>query len=124
MNQNITRSDIFNFWKDKKITQEGELVHIREEVKGPCSIPVIDWGEPSCFNCGKPILVEHEAEYDKWLENGDFEAIWNSHTMQKETKILGLLDKKSLTLENFFIVCPECYEKLTSFIKKNVQKNY
>lgn len=118
MNQNITRSNIFNFWKDKKITVDGELVHIRDKENGPYSIPVIDCGKPSCFHCGKPILVENEEEYDKWLENGDFESIWNCSIMQKETKILDLLGEKSLTPEHFFIVCPECYKKLTFFIKR------
>lgn len=117
-----TRYDIFNYWKNKKITHEGVIVNISDKTDGHCTIPVIDWGEPECFHCGKPILVEKEKSYDKWLKNGDFESIWNSLTMKKETKILGLAPKKFDAPNSLTIVCYECYNKLIHDIKREINE--
>lgn len=115
-----TRYDIFNFWKDKVITKSG-IAKDMSNMDTDCTIPIIDWGEPSCPCCHKPILVENENDYDKWLAEGNFEAIWNSLTMQRETKILGLAHESYDKPEFLSVVCNECYDKLTKEIKEKVK---
>lgn len=51
-NFNTRHSEIFDYWKDKEITPEGNVVLSSENVEN--AIPVIyDWGEPMCCACGK-----------------------------------------------------------------------
>lgn len=104
--------DIFDYWKDKCITEDGE-------VKIECgydgydghdinrSIPVVyDWGEPECFACGyKPSLKDAE-------KYKDFKTLWNgvgrSGHLQRchiVAKSLGGPDKA----DNLFCMCEICH---------------
>lgn len=124
MNFKTSRYDIFNYWKDKKLTRKGDTVDISDKTENAYFIPVLNWCEPSCANCHKHIPVEKEEKYYKWLDNSDFESIWNCTTMQQETKIVGpctdLLDRPA----SLFIVCHECFEELAPLFKKSTEKRF
>ena len=114
--------DIFNYWKDKCITEDGEVLieygytgcdyDLLDQVE---SIPVVeDWGEPSCFACGLPAtsLLERD-DYEKILEDDNWEKkIWNSKEVSNKfdrahiiPKALNGKDKPS----NIFCLCHICH---------------
>lgn len=104
--------DIFDYWKDKCITEDGE-------VKIECgydgydghditrSIPVVyDWGEPECFACRKPIPFKVFEKYtelkDLWNFGGKAAGFQRCHILAKS---LGGPNK----VDNLFCMCETCH---------------
>lgn len=105
---------IFDYWKDKCISEDGG-VHIEGEYDYSKSIAVVeDWGEPTCWGCGKPIKVEDEELYDKWIENEDLTKIWNCKTL-KRTMERCHIKAKALNgndnPDNLFLLCKRCHKE-------------
>ena len=107
--------DIFDYWKDKAITKDGEIV-IETGYEG-CdeekfdianTIPVvIDWGEPQCFACGSMIYgfgdIRDDIELKTlWNLNKPFSHMQRCHIVPKA---LGGSDSPS----NLFMLCKECH---------------
>lgn len=82
---------IFDYWKDKEIGGE----------------PVIrDNGEPICWACERPVMVETEGN----LIKSDIECIWNKTRGKLEQchiipKALGGKN----TPDNLFLLCQDCH---------------
>ena len=117
---NIPMSKILDYWKDKCITENGD-VEIEygydgcdeDKLSKVDSIPVVyDWGEPSCFACNSYIPLELIDNYDDLLEQGNINKIWDnknvSHYYQKAHIIPYSLGGKSEP-SNLFCLCPECH---------------
>ena len=75
-----TRSEVFDYWRDKAIMPGGEVVPARDMPEG--AVPVVeDWGEPCCWGCGRGF---HEVygmrKYDPLVGSDDIDdiaAIWD-----------------------------------------------
>ena len=107
--------EIFDYWKDKCITEHGEVKIDygydgcdREYLNSVDSIEVVtDWGEPSCFCCGKwcDVVIDDKE---------DLKSLWNSRDvtgkLQKAHIIPDALGGES-TADNMFCLCSECHRE-------------
>ena len=108
----IKHSDIFNYWKDKCISENGDIC-IEGSFDFSKSVPVIDdWGEPACWCCGNHVNVETYTLYEYNLVY-DVHKIWDykkvANKLQKchiEAKQFGNNDNP----ENLFLLCRKCHE--------------
>lgn len=111
--------DIFEYWKDKAITEDGRIVteigydgYDEKEHDGIETIPVIlDCGEPSCFACGASADFYGCKKYDEYLKD-DVKKLWDDsnvfHNFERAhilAKSLGGGDKAN----NMFLLCKECH---------------
>lgn len=116
MSITISHYDIFNYWKDKKITKYGKVIGIKDSKDYTDMIVVVDWGEPYCWACGRPLLsTKEEKEIHKECQtiNGfDYKKLWN------HKKVIGSCERAHIypralggTEEpsNMFLLCPECH---------------
>ena len=69
--KNIQHYKIFDYWKDKAITNNGDIVDVNDEKYFSSSVEVVyDWGEPECFACRKLVApVLDDKDYEQWLED-------------------------------------------------------
>lgn len=114
--------DVFSYWKDKCITENGDILIEYgyegcdyESLKRIDSIPVIeDWGEPTCFACGTLVrdLLERD-DYEEILESDDWEKkIWDSKEVSKTFDRAHIIPKAlngKNTPNNIFCLCHTCH---------------
>jgi len=101
--QMITRYKIFEYWKDKCITNDGE-VEEEGQIAYDKSICVIgDWGEPKCWACGSWISTPVEG-------TKDYKTIWNySNQGLEKCHIIAKQFGGENTPENLFLLCTRCH---------------
>lgn len=106
---NINHSVIFDYWKDKYIDVEGKIVFkFRHGV-----LPVInDWGEPSCWCCGKFCKGIYEnIAYDVDINN-NVNKIWDYKavkSMLNRCHIVAHSLGGSDNADNLFLMCESCH---------------
>lgn len=97
-----TRYEIFEYWKDKYITPNFEIV---EEKYQPDGIPVtrFDEAEPSCWVCGifRPTPIEGTEDLKK-IWNYKNQGLDKCHIVSKQ------FEGKDEP-ENLFLLCPRCH---------------
>lgn len=107
-----SHSAIFEYWKDKAITKNGEII-LEESHKGTASVPVVfDWGEPECWACRRIVKgVENYKTYDELLKS-DICKIWSYAKVKSGLnkchivpEAAGGEDKP----ENLFLLCESCH---------------
>lgn len=118
----LSHFKIFDYWKDKCISEDGE-VYDEGSYDFSKSVPVVnDWGEPSCWGCGKPINVEKENKYDTWLEEGDYKSIWNCKRLISKVErahiIPHSLNGSDTDPSNLFLLCQECHDESPDMLNK------
>ncbi|MBG9776228.1 HNH endonuclease [Brevibacillus laterosporus] len=93
-----TNFQIFEYWKNKSIN--GDLI-------------VYDVGEPSCWACHKPILVERDDVKE------DLKAIWNrtSGKLQRCHIIAASLGGSNIP-SNLFLMCESCHQLAPDTLNK------
>lgn len=111
--QYISCSAIFEYWKDKAITEDGEVIYEKDFDKtGKDSIPVvIDWGEPECWACRQQINVYKRKSYDSDLLFV-LSRIWDYREVSKELNKCHILAKQAGGTEipqNMFLLCEHCH---------------
>lgn len=109
--KNLPHSDIFEYWKDKAILENGEVVEIREALNGNNKYQTIvdDWGEPCCWACDKPILTTYEENGNVV---GDFSKIWNDVRVKKHLNRCHIIPRTKGGEDfpsNMFLMCPSCH---------------
>lgn len=119
---NTSHSSIFDFWKDKCITQNGSVeIEIGYEGYNPNkanienSITVInDWGEPECWACGLGVPLDMISDYDTYIQNNDLNKIWNDkatrHFLQRAHIVPDKLNGKDKP-SNLFLLCSDCHRE-------------
>lgn len=110
--------NIYDYWKDKVISPNGEVIDIKDSLTWEDKAIVSDDYVPRCWGCGKPAV--RDSHLDEWISktcgDGDEETqlkrLWNSketrHLLNKCHIIPGALggeDKPS----NLFLMCSECH---------------
>jgi len=84
---------IFDYWKDRQIGNEWVLM---------------DYGEPSCWGCGKPIHVETKKD----LIDCNYKAIWNrTHKYLNRCHIIPKALGGSNEPDNLFLMCESCHHE-------------
>lgn len=125
--KNIKSFDIFDYWKDKAITEDGEIVLDSSE-NFSMSVPVIeDFGEPSCWCCNKPVNLYTMKGYDNALEKNDFRTIWNYAKVSKKLERAHIIPHAlngSSSPDNFFLLCASCHSKSPDFIEAKMFYKY
>ena len=109
---------IFDYWKDKKITENGEVI-TDKTYSIFNSIPVItDWGEPVCWACHDMISPDPEYyvgdDYYELINKPDTRHIYSLNRVKNHLNrchiiphSLGGEDKP----ENLFLLCERCHKK-------------
>lgn len=114
---NTSHYSILEYWKDKVITREGEV--LKYEDKGDrtdCHLIIVDRGEPCCWACGKYAVKDDELElFDKdpsVTADNYFKKLYSLPVLKSrlnrchiKPKALGGADSP----ENLFLMCEECH---------------
>lgn len=107
-----SHSAIFDYWKDKAITKDGDV--ICEETHGNIkSISVVfDWGEPECWACRRAINEVYKYKtYDELLKT-DISKIWNFSEVKKVLNKCHIVPDSAGGAdrpENLFLLCECCH---------------
>ena len=112
----IPHSEIFEYWKDKAILENGEVVSIKEALQTgeKCIAVVEDWGEPSCWACGKPFVGDYEKNRGAEV---DFSLLWNDRKVKSRLHkwhIVPLTKGGENIPRNMFLMCASCRDKAHS----------
>lgn len=113
MNHVITSHyKIFDYWKTKYITEDGAITD--DENEAECAV-VDDWGEPTCWACGKPVKkIDKDLHYAEWVNADDFKSIWDHKTTKHDLNrchIIPAMLGGADVPENLFLMCEECHYK-------------
>lgn len=106
MKNSTKHYEIFDYWKDKAINNNFEIIHISADCYRfeDCIHVVEDWGEPECWACGRYIVNEE-------IENEDLKKIWNHSKYLERCHIIGRQFGGTDGAENLFLLCSKCHEK-------------
>ena len=103
---------IADYWRDKYILPNGDITDFPEE--NALQI-VTDFGEPSCWGCGKPIIGHYEKHLDEYMEDDlttHYKCIWNDPLVKKGYNrchiIPGALGGGDCP-NNLFLMCENCH---------------
>lgn len=107
-------SNIFEYFKDKCITENGELTievayngHDPTKANISNSIPVIeDWGEPCCFACNAWTGVALNNQ------DGDLTQLWDNPAVKRQLQRAHIIPDAlggSDTASNLFCLCRRCH---------------
>ena len=104
-----SHSEIFDFWKDKYINRNGEIVSNYEKDE---LLVIRDWGEPECWCCGKFCkgIYKHIKYEDDLKDN--IHKIWNYgevKSMLNRCHIIPYSLGGSSEPENLFLLCESCH---------------
>lgn len=117
-------SDIFEYYKDKCITENGTVEidvgydgHDESKANVDNSIPVIvDWGEPCCFACGGWTGVQVDDV------DADLKKLWDNATVKRQLQrahiVPDALGGKD-TPTNLFCLCKRCHRDSPDTIYAN-----
>ena len=122
--KHVPHKKIFNYWKDKCISEDGD-VYEEGSYDFSKSIAVVeDWGEPCCWGCGKVIKVEKGVKYFEWLDNGDFDSIWSCKALTSNVERAHIIPRalggSDTDPSNLFLLCPKCHEESPDINNKNL----
>lgn len=100
---------IFSYWKDKCVTKDG----IPADNGG---IEVVnDWGEPSCWACGKQVDLSGYKTYDQNLANNDFVKIYGYRAVKVHLQRCHIvphsLGGSDRDVSNYFLLCHKCHSE-------------
>lgn len=113
--------EIFNYWKDKIIEENG---NVTTNISSAGIDVVTDWGEPCCWGCGKPIIGSYEESLSS-TENIDFSKLWNDKKVKSKLNrchiVPGALGGEDAP-HNLFLLCGGCH--ITSPDTKNARSFY
>lgn len=99
---------IVEFWLDKKITEQGEIVDIDCNKDGE----LVVWDErlACCFACGKPAKKDDVLSWDSYdMELSD---VWNTKRVGSKLERAHILARQfggTDTPDNLFLLCPDCH---------------
>lgn len=101
-----SKYEIFQFWKDKVITKEYQIVVYNHKQPAPAdSLQVVeDWWVPECWACGEAWLFAKQEETLKQQWNQ------NSGNLQRAHIIPRQLGGENVP-GNLFLLCPMCHSE-------------
>lgn len=99
---NIKKYEIYNYWKDKAITKNFEVMLWDACLAEDEAVKIIDFSdEITCWACG--ILPYETADYD------DIKALWNHDHLLDRAHILARSKGGEDIPSNLFLLCPNCH---------------
>lgn len=85
------KGKVFEYWKDSKY--------------------VIDWGEPSCWACHRPVFSPLEDNLQYYSQKNLFSKIWDTTEGLEVCHIVARSLGGGNEPSNLFLLCPECHER-------------
>ena len=109
---NTRHSEIFEYWRDKAITKDGDVV-LEKDCNFKGTIPVVyDWGEPECWACGRSVKDVYEYKsYDSILKT-DLKEIWNMAKVREKLNKCHIVPHAyggKDEPQNLFLLCEACH---------------
>lgn len=105
---------IFDYWKDKAITRDGDVVNLNEADSDAMDV-IVDWGEPRCWACGMFIDVEDTPTYQKSVKDGNIKRIYGLAKVRNKLNrchiVPHMFDGDDKDPGNLFLLCKDCHEK-------------
>lgn len=108
----VSHYKIFDYWKDKCITRDGEVT---DRITDNSIDVVTDYGEPCCWSCGKPVDLTKSKTYDELLISNQLSKIYGFQKVKTSLNrchivphALGGTDEDP---SNLFLMCSECHEE-------------
>lgn len=103
----ITKFEIFNFWKDKAITNEFKVKHYAECKAEEEAIPILEfYDDICCWACGSPSWIIGSENIN---EVDDLKKEWNKDRSLQKAHILAESLGGLETADNLFLLCPTCH---------------
>lgn len=112
----IARSKIFDYWKDKAITVDGNVIHDDDHYHED-SIPAIEYfEEPVCWACGKHVKGVYETKrYDEYIKQRKFAQLYNigseARRLERCHIVPHMLGGSDTDPSNMFLLCHQCHEE-------------
>ena len=107
----VSHFSIFDYWKDKAILENGEVVDGRHIPSQNYIRIMIDWGEPSCWACDKPILTTYEKNE---VVEKDLSKIWSDRRVKAHLNRCHVVPRTrggEDSPSNLFLMCPTCHKE-------------
>ena len=114
---NTSHFSIFEYWYDKVITKEGDVLNWNDKGdRTDYHLVMVDTGEPCCWGCGKYAVKDDELEsFDNdpaVTKDNYFKKLYSLPTLKSRLnrchivpKALGGADSP----ENLFLMCEDCH---------------
>ena len=103
----INKFDIYNFWKDKAITNIFEIKDYVDCKEEEGVLPVIEFPDDiCCWACGLPSWIISD---EKISELDDLEKDWNNEKSLQKAHILAKSLGGPEIANNLFLLCPTCH---------------
>lgn len=97
-----SHKSIFEYWKDKAITKDGDVIREGEDFKN--SIPVVyDYGEPECWACRQKVEI---------LEQIDISKVWGNSKVKSKLNRCHIIPYSASGEDepsNLFLLCEDCH---------------
>ena len=109
-NLSTTHFQIYNYWKDKGVCRNGEIIKIDDIEDFDEQIVIIeDDYEPICFACGKPIIGYYEKKGEPLA---DIKELWNDRKVKSKLDRCHIIPRAlggGVDPKNLFLMCHECH---------------
>lgn len=103
----ITKFEIYNFWKDKAITNKFKVKNYADCILEEEALPVLEfYDDICCWACGMPSWIiwgENTSEAD------DLKKEWNNDKSLQKVHILANSLGGLEIANNLFLLCPTCH---------------
>lgn len=109
--KNVSHFSIFDYWKDKKILDNGEIVGKDTTPNQDYEWVVWSDAEPSCWGCGLPVITKIEEE-SRPINECDIPLIWNDRNVKSALNRCHIVPHAlggSDTPDNLFLMCERCH---------------
>jgi len=110
-----SHSAIFEYWKDKRITENGDVISDRTFTLLDAIDVVNDWAEPVCWCCGdlmNPLDTDDNPKYDTLLRKNNISGIYRLKTVKSHLQrchiVPDALGGEDVP-ENLFLLCRHCH---------------
>lgn len=110
-------SQIFDYWKNKCITSDGNVAIEGEHDRSKSINVVEDWGEPTCWCCGKQINVYGNKNYE--TDTTTPSKIWDYKNVAKILNRCHIVPKSlggKNESNNLFLMCEDCHVESPDYI--------
>lgn len=107
---NTSHSSIFDYWKDKAITKDGDVVLDTDGDKEKISV-VRDWTMPRCFACCDCMRIDFNSEKFSKEEN-DISKTWNYPEIKRKLNRCHIKPYSAGGTDeprNLFLLCENCH---------------
>lgn len=113
-----THFKIFEYWRDKAIKKNGNVISTRDMSLIEDAEVIEDWFYPCCWACGRPVV--RESRMDKLIDKTcfgqdnevDLKKLWSADETKKGFErchiVPGTLGGKDEP-NNLFLMCRECH---------------